>query len=303
MSNSSKYLIIIAGPTAVGKTDLCVRLAKHFDTEVVSADSRQFYQELAIGTAKPTSEEMQGVKHHFIDSHSIADYYSVGDYERDCLAVLDEIFTRRDVAILTGGSGMFIKIVTDGLDEMPEADLELRESLMTRLETEGLGSLTTQLRELDPVYFEEVDQQNPQRIVRALEVCLATGQPFSAFRKKQKKERPFECIKIVLERPREELYARIDLRMDLMLAQGLEEEARSALPYREHYALKTVGYKEIYEHWDGQYDRDEMVRLLKRNTRRYAKRQLTWFRNQDDFQWFDPKQEAEIVKYIENVML
>ncbi|MGX7687608.1 tRNA (adenosine(37)-N6)-dimethylallyltransferase MiaA [Flectobacillus roseus] len=303
MSNSSKYLIIIAGPTAVGKTDLCVRLAKHFDTEVVSADSRQFYQELAIGTAKPTSEEMQGVKHHFIDSHSIADYYSVGDYERDCLAVLDEIFTRRDVAILTGGSGMFIKIVTDGLDEMPEADLELRESLMTRLETEGLGSLTTQLRELDPVYFEEVDQQNPQRIVRALEVCLATGQPFSAFRKKQKKERPFECIKIALERPREELYARIDLRMDLMLAQGLEEEARSALPYREHYALKTVGYKEIYEHWDGQYDRDEMVRLLKRNTRRYAKRQLTWFRNQDDFQWFDPKQEAEIVKYIENVML
>ncbi|MDI9878322.1 tRNA (adenosine(37)-N6)-dimethylallyltransferase MiaA [Flectobacillus longus] len=303
MSNSSKYLIIIAGPTAVGKTDLCVRLAKHFDTEVVSADSRQFYQELAIGTAKPTSEEMQGVKHHFIDSHSIADYYSVGDYERDCLAVLEEIFTRKDVAILTGGSGMFIKIVTDGLDEMPEADLELRESLMKRLETEGLESLSAQLRELDPVYFEEVDQQNPQRIVRALEVCLATGQPFSAFRKKQKKERPFECIRIALERPREELYARIDLRMDLMLAQGLEEEARSALPYREHYALKTVGYKEIYEHWDGQYDRDEMVRLLKRNTRRYAKRQLTWFRNQDDFQWFDPKQEAEIVKYIENVML
>lgn len=303
MSNSSKYLIIIAGPTAVGKTDLCVRLAKHFDTEVVSADSRQFYQELAIGTAKPTAEEMQGVKHHFIDSHSIADYYSVGDYERDCLAVLDEIFTRKDVAILTGGSGMFIKIVTDGLDEMPEADLELRESLMARLETEGLDSLTTQLRELDPVYFEEVDQQNPQRIVRALEVCLATGQPFSAFRKKQKKERPFECIKIALERPREELYARIDLRMDLMLAQGLEEEARSALPFREHYALKTVGYKEIYEHWDGQYDREEMVRLLKRNTRRYAKRQLTWFRNQDDFQWFDPKQEDEIVKYIEGFKL
>lgn len=303
MSNSSKYLIIIAGPTAVGKTDLCVRLAKHFDTEVVSADSRQFYQELAIGTAKPTPEEMQGVKHHFIDSHSIADYYSVGDYERDCLAVLDDIFTRKDVAILTGGSGMFIKIVTDGLDEMPEADLELRESLMKRLETEGLESLSAQLRELDSIYFEEVDQQNPQRIVRALEVCLATGQPFSAFRKKQKKERTFECIKIALERPREELYARIDQRMDLMLAQGLEEEARNALPYREHYALKTVGYKEIYEHWDGQYDRDEMVRLLKRNTRRYAKRQLTWFRNQDDFQWFDPKQENEIVKYIENVML
>ena len=186
---------------------------------------------------------------------------------------------------------------------MPEADLELRESLMARLETEGLDSLTTQLRELDPVYFEEVDQQNPQRIVRALEVCLATGQPFSAFRKKQKKERPFECIKIALERPREELYARIDLRMDLMLAQGLEEEARGALPYREHYALKTVGYKEIYEHWDGQYDREEMVRLLKRNTRRYAKRQLTWFRNQDDFQWFDPKQEDEIVKYIEGLRL
>ncbi len=299
MSQNNKYLIIIAGPTAVGKTDLCVKLAKLFDTEVVSADSRQFYKELAIGTAKPTPDEMQGVKHHFVDSHSIADYYSVGDYERDCLEVLDEIFTRKDVAILTGGSGMFIKIVTDGLDEMPDADLDLRDRLMQRLAIEGLSVLQEELQKLDPIYFEEVDKNNPQRIVRALEVCLATGQPFSDFRKNQKKERPFKAIRIGLERPREELYARIDLRMDLMLTNGLEEEARQSIAFREHYALKTVGYKEIFEHWDGNYDRAEMIRLLKRNSRRYAKRQLTWFRNQDEFAWFDAKNEAGVIEYIQ----
>lgn len=300
--STTKKLIIIAGPTAVGKTDLCVKLAQLLDTEVVSADSRQFYRELAIGTAKPTPEEMQGVTHHFVDSHSIHDYYSVGDYEKDCLAVLEEIFSRKDVAILTGGSGMFIKIVTDGIDEMPEADLALRTSLMNRLETEGLTPLASELASLDPVYFAEVDQQNPQRIVRALEVCLSTGQPFSSFRKNQKAERPFTSIRIGLERPREELYQRIDKRMDLMLAAGLEEEALRYMDYREHYALKTVGYKEIYEHLDGDYDKEEMLRLLKRNSRRYAKRQLTWFRNQDDFTWFDAKNEEAIIAFVKQLV-
>lgn len=300
--STTKKLIIIAGPTAVGKTDLCVKLAQLLDTEVVSADSRQFYRELAIGTAKPTPEEMQGVIHHFVDSHSIHDYYSVGDYEKDCLAVLEEIFSRKDVAILTGGSGMFIKIVTDGIDEMPEADLALRTSLMNRLETEGLTPLASELASLDPVYFAEVDQQNPQRIVRALEVCLSTGQPFSSFRKNQKAERPFTSIRIGLERPREELYQRIDKRMDLMLAAGLEEEALRYMDYREHYALKTVGYKEIYEHLDGDYDKEEMLRLLKRNSRRYAKRQLTWFRNQDDFTWFDAKNEEAIIAFVKQLV-
>ena len=296
---SPKTLIIIAGPTAVGKTDLCVKLAKLLDTEVVSADSRQFYRELAIGTAKPTMEEMDGVKHHFVDSHSIEDYYSVGDFERDCLAVLGEIFKTKDVAILTGGSGMFIKMITDGIDEMPEADLALRQNLAQRLESERLEVLANELKELDPIYYKQVDIQNTQRVLRALEVCISTGKPFSSFRKNQKAERPFRMIKIALERPREELYARIDKRMDMMLVNGLEDEAKSVIDFREHYALKTVGYREIYEHLDGEYDREEMLRLLKRNSRRYAKRQMTWFKNQDEFHWFDAKQEAEIISFVQ----
>lgn len=296
----NKTLIIIVGPTAVGKTDLCVKLAKLLDTEVVSADSRQFYRELAIGTAKPTEAEMDGVVHHFINSHSIHDYYSVGDFERDCLKVLEEIFSRKDVAILTGGSGMFIKMITDGIDEMPEADLELRQKLAERFEKEGLVQLQEELRVLDPVYFEQVDEQNTQRVLRALEVCLSTGKSFSSFRKNQKVQRPFKMLKIALERPREELYIRIDTRMDMMLAAGLEEEAKAVIDYREHYALKTVGYREIYEHLDGNYDREEMVRLLKRNSRRYAKRQMTWFKNQDEFHWFDAKNVAEITEFVTN---
>jgi tRNA dimethylallyltransferase len=294
----SKTLIIIAGPTAVGKTDLCVKIAKLLDTEVVSADSRQFYRELAIGTAKPTLKEMDGVKHHFVDSHSIHDYYSVGDFERDCLAVLEEIFQKKDVAILTGGSGMFIKMITDGIDEMPKVNLELRQKLAQRLENEGLEVLANELKNLDPLYYEQVDIQNTQRVLRALEVCISTGQPFSSFRKNQKVERPFKMIKIALERPREQLYARIDKRMDIMLDNGLEAEAKSVMDFREHYALKTVGYREIYEHLDGEYDREEMVRLLKRNSRRYAKRQMTWFKNQDEFQWFDAKDETGILRFI-----
>ena len=295
---SPKTLIIIAGPTAVGKTDLCVKIAKLLDTEVVSADSRQFYRELTIGTAKPTLREMDGVKHHFINSHSIQDYYSVGDFERDCLAVLAEIFQRKDVVILTGGSGMFIKIITDGIDEMPEADLDLRQKLAQRLENEGLEVLANELKNLDPIYYEQVDIQNTQRVLRALEVCISTGKPFSNFRKNQKAERPFNMIKIALERPREELYARIDKRMDIMLENGLEAEAKSVMNFREHYALKTVGYREIYEHLDAEYDREEMVRLLKRNSRRYAKRQMTWFKNQDEFHWFDAKNEVEIITFV-----
>ena len=298
----SKTLIIIVGPTAVGKTDLCVKIAKLLDTEVVSADSRQFYRELAIGTAKPTIQEMDGVKHHFVNSHSIQDYYSVGDFERDCLAVLEEIFQKKDVAILTGGSGMFIKMITDGIDEMPEVDLTLRQNLAQRLENEGLEALANELKQLDPIYYEEVDIHNTQRVLRALEVCMATGKPFSSFRKNQKVERPFQMIKIALERPREELYTRIDKRMDMMLASGLEAEAKSVMDFREHYALKTVGYREIYEYLDGEYDRDEMVRLLKRNSRRYAKRQMTWFKNQDEFYWFDAKNEEKIIDFVKSCL-
>jgi tRNA dimethylallyltransferase len=295
-------LIIIAGPTAVGKTDLCVQLAKEFNTEIVSADSRQFYRELSIGTAKPTEEEMQGVKHHFINSHSITEYFSVGDYERECLKVLEGIFTKKNTVILTGGSGLFIKVITDGIDEMPEAPLELREKLKLIFETKGLEPLAQQLQVLDPQYFSKVDKQNPQRVIRALEVCLSTGKPFSSFRTQQKVQRPFNILKIGLERPRGELYARIDARMDIMLATGLVAEAKGMIDFREHYALKTVGYKEIFECFDGDYDEKEMVRLLKQNSRRYAKRQLTWFKNQDEFQWFQASEYEGIKNFIlENI--
>ncbi|WP_337042505.1 tRNA (adenosine(37)-N6)-dimethylallyltransferase MiaA [Emticicia sp. 17c] len=297
---STKYAILIVGPTAVGKTALSIQLAHLLDTEIISADSRQFYRELTIGTAKPTQDEMEGVKHHFIDSHSITSYYSAGDFERDVVKLLEEdIFKRKDVVIITGGSGLFVKALTDGLDEMPEAPLALREQLMKRLETEGLTPLANQLQQLDPVYASTADLQNSQRVIRALEVCLSTGLPFSEFHKKSKVQRSFNFIKIGIERPREELYERINQRMDLMLASGLEAEAQSLLQYRHHNALQTVGYKEIFDYLDGNYDYKTMVELLKRNSRRYAKRQMTWFKNQDDFRWFNAQDFDAIRAFIQ----
>lgn len=293
-----KLLIVIAGPTAVGKTDLCVRLAQTLETEVISADSRQFYRELSIGTAKPSLEELKGVPHHFIDSHSIETLYSAGSFERDALALLEQLFQTKDVVILTGGSGLYIKAVCEGLDNLPETPPELRTQLMTRLETEGLAVLQAELQQLDPVYCTTNDLQNTQRVVRALEVCLLTGKPYSSFREKQVAQRPFRIIQIALERDRDELYHRIDARMDQMLAAGLVEEARSVIAFREHNALQTVGYKEIYDYFDGAYDYAEMVRLLKRNTRRYAKRQVTWFKHQGDFRWFHASDFEGILSYI-----
>ena len=295
------FLIVIVGPTCVGKTDLTIRLAKQLNAEIISADSRQFYQELNIGTAKPSIAEMQGVKHHFINSHSITEYYSAGNFERDVLQLLDEIFKKSNIAILTGGSGLFIKAITDGLDEMPEIDLILRENLMQQLDNQGLIVLVEKLKQLDPAYCETADLQNTQRVVRALEVCLATGKPFSAFRKKEKTERNFEIIKIGLERPREELYERINQRMDKMLAAGLVNEAKNLLNFRNHNALQTVGYKEVFEFLDGKINEEEMIFLLKRNTRRYAKRQMTWFKNQaegEEFTWFSAADFEEILKFI-----
>jgi tRNA dimethylallyltransferase len=294
----TKTLIVIAGPTAVGKTELCVNLAQDLSCEILSADSRQFYKELNIGTAKPSLADMKGVKHHFIDSHSIEQYFSMGDYERECLQILDNIFTESNVAILTGGSGMFIKAITEGLDDMPDIDLEVREKLMQQLEKEGIEPLQRQLQFLDPKYYGEVDLKNAQRIVRALEVCICTGQPFSTFRVHKKVDRPFNTILICLNRNRDDLYRRIDQRMDQMLINGLVEEAKYLLPFRAHYALQTVGYKEVFEFLDGSYSYEEMVRLLKRNTRHYAKRQLTWFKNQDDFTWFDATDEKGVLEYI-----
>lgn len=292
-------LIVVVGPTAIGKTALGVALATHFQADVISADSRQLYKEMSIGTAKPSPEEMQGVKHHFVDSHSIHQTFTTGDFETEAGQVLDEIFKTNPIAILVGGTGMFVNALCNGMDDLPKGDEEVRVTLNTRLEQEGLEALVSQLKTLDPVYYEKVDRQNPHRIMRALEVCLITGQPYSTLLNKPKIEKPYTVIKIGLELAREQLYERIDRRMDLMLAAGLEEEARTLLPHKDLYSLQTVGYSEIFGHWAGEYDRDEMVRLLKRNSRRYAKRQLTWFKRDTGTAWFSPNDLESVIGYIE----
>ncbi|PRY08896.1 tRNA dimethylallyltransferase [Pontibacter ummariensis] len=299
-TNKKKHLVVVVGPTAVGKTDLCVQLAKHFDTDVISADSRQFFQEMTVGTAKPSLAEQQGVKHYFIDSHHITEDYNAGGYEQDVLALLEKLFEDKDVVVLTGGSGLYVRAVCEGMDEMPEADPKVREELTRQYEAQGLQPLLDKLQERDPIYFAQVDKANPQRIIRAVEVCLSSGIPYSSFRRSEKQERPFNIIKVGLNRDRAELYERIDQRMDLMLEQGLLEEASALYPYRAHNALQTVGYKEVFDYLEGKYDWEEAVRLLKRNSRRYAKRQLTWFnKSPQEYTWFHPQQWQEIVTFIQ----
>ncbi|MBD1397141.1 tRNA (adenosine(37)-N6)-dimethylallyltransferase MiaA [Pontibacter sp. JH31] len=298
-SDKTNFLIVVVGPTAVGKTDLCVQLARHYHTEIISADSRQFYKEMSIGTAKPSAEEQQGIKHHFIDSHQITAEYNAGAYEQDVLALLQALYQKKQTVILTGGSGLYVRAVCEGMDEMPETDPAIREQLTALYQQQGMEPLLTQLQQLDPFYYERVDKANPQRVIRALEVCLSSGQPYSSFRKKEQQERPFQIIKIGLNRDRQELYDRIDQRMDQMLAQGLLQEAEALYPYRHHNALQTVGYKEIFDFLEGKYDWEEAVRLLKRNSRRYAKRQLTWFHKFPDYTWFHPDQWEEIVAFID----
>lgn len=293
-----KALVVVAGPTAVGKTDLCLWLAQVFDTEIVSADSRQFFREMNIGTAKPTPAELAAVRHHFINTHYIGEDYNAGTYETEALQTLAGIFRHKQVALLTGGSGLYIRAVCEGMDQMPEVDAAIRQQLMQQLAQEGLPALLEQLRQLDPDYYHQVDRANTQRVVRALEVCLASGQPYSGFRGRESPARPFRLIKIGLEREREELYQRIDARMDQMIAQGLLEEARALYPFRHHNALQTVGYQEIFDFLEGQYDWEEAVRLLKRNSRRYAKRQFTWFRRDPGFTWFHPNDRAGILAHI-----
>ncbi|GAB3830635.1 tRNA (adenosine(37)-N6)-dimethylallyltransferase MiaA [Pontibacter rugosus] len=298
--NTQKHLVVVVGPTAVGKTDLCVQLAKHYKTEIISADSRQFFKEMTVGTAKPTVAEQQGVPHHFVDSHTIAADYNAGAFEQDVLALLEKLFKEKDVVILTGGSGLYVRAVLEGMDAMPETDPAIREELTRQYEEKGLEPLLGQLQKLDPLYFAEVDKANPQRIIRALEVCLSSTMPYSSFRRSEKQQREFNIIPIGLNRDRAVLYSRIDQRMDLMLQQGLLEEAKALYPYRDHNALQTVGYKEIFDYLEGKYDWSEAVRLLKRNSRRYAKRQLTWFKkNPDEYTWFEPQQWQEITAFID----
>ena len=286
INSSTPKLIVIAGPTAVGKTDLCLKLAKELDTEIISADSRQFFRELSIGTAKPSAQELAEVPHHFINSHSIAATYSAGDFERDALEVLNKLFQRKKCVILTGGSGLYIKAVCEGLDDLPRPAPGLRDELMRQLREDGLEFLQNESLRADPVFSATPEFYNPQRVVRSLEVFYTSGRPISSFQNAHKAERPFQTIAIALERERSELYHRIESRVDQMLEAGLVDEVRSVLPYRDHHALKTVGYKEVFGFLDSEYDETEMIRLLKQNTRRYAKRQLTWFRHQGNFRWF-----------------
>lgn len=286
----SKYLICILGPTAIGKTAVSIDLAKYFDTDIISCDSRQFYKEMSIGTAVPTDEELGHVRHHFIQHISIFDNYSVGDYEKDALAKISEIFKNRDTLFLTGGSGLYQKAVLEGLDYFPKVDKRIRRSLNETYQKQGLKPLQDQLKEKDPNYFELVDQQNPHRLIRALEICIGTDQPFSSFMNKNKKaNRSFKVIKIGLTADRPVIYDRIEQRVDKMFADGLLEEARSLYAYRDLNALQTVGYKEVFDYLDGSISIDEAKAEIKKNTRRFAKRQLTWLRNKErDINWFSP---------------
>lgn len=278
-------LLIVLGPTAVGKTDYSIDLALKYGSPVISCDSRQIFCEMRIGTARPSDEQLARVRHYFIASHSITDNYTAGRYEVEALALLEDLFKTHETLVMAGGSGLYIDALCNGLDDFPDTDPQLRATLIERLEKEGLAPLRHELRRLDPVTAERIDPANRQRIVRALEVCIATGRPYSEFRSGTRKKRPFTIRKIGLTRPREELYARIDARVDQMMAEGLEEEALRLLPYRNLSALNTVGYRELFGYFDGEYPLEEAVRLIKRNTRHYAKKQLTYWARDPEISW------------------
>lgn len=286
----TKTLVVIAGPTASGKTAAAIRLAQHFNTVILSADSRQFYREMSIGTAKPDAEELAAAQHYFINSHIINELFSVGDFEKQGLALLEELFKAHDIVILVGGSGLYIKALCEGFDEIPQADEGVRERLNTELIDKGITPLQEELKRVDPAYYGEVDINNPQRVIRALEVYRTTGQPFSSYRKAITNPRPFKCVKIALDMPREVLYDRINRRVDIMVEQGLVDEVRSLIPYRHLNALNTVGYSELFDYFDEKLDLNTALDLIKQNTRRFAKRQLTWFRKDKEIHWLAPEE-------------
>ena len=284
-------LVVLAGPTGVGKTELSLRLARELGSPVFSCDSRQMFREMRIGTAAPTPGQLSQVPHHFIGNLSIHDYYSAARFESDALALFDRYFSQgHEYLLMTGGSMLYIDAVCRGIDDMPDVDPQLRDELLARYREEGLDSLLAQLRLLDPVYYAEVDRCNPKRVLHGLEICLMTGRPFSDFRQKTPKQRPFRIVKLCLDRPREELYARIDRRVLQMMDEGLLDEARALYPFRHLNALNTVGYKELFAYMDGQTTLDEAVRQIQFNTHKYARKQLTWFRRDGGYRWLQPHQ-------------
>ena len=298
MVSSAKTLIVVTGPTAVGKTQLCLDIARHFDIPIINADSRQIYRELRIGTARPTEEEMREVKHYFVGTLGLEDYYSASLFEQQVLKLLEQLFKSSDYALMAGGSMMYIDAVCDGIDDIPTIDDETRATMKRRLAEEGLQKLCEELQRLDPEYYEIVDRQNPKRVVHALEICTMTGQTYTSFRKREKKPRPFSIVKIGLNREREELYGRINARVDRMMQQGLLKEAEALFPLREQNALNTVGYKELFDYLDGRWPLEEAVERIKGNTRRYARKQLTWYKKDPQIKWFHPDQKQDIINYI-----
>ncbi|MDF0716176.1 tRNA (adenosine(37)-N6)-dimethylallyltransferase MiaA [Muricauda sp. 334s03] len=296
---SKKILLAVVGPTAIGKTALGIRLAKHFDTDILSADSRQFFKEMEIGTAVPSYEELNEVHHHFIQHKSIFEPYSVGDFEKEAINLLDDVFQKKDIAVMVGGSGLYVDAVVSGLDEFPEVDPKIREQLNQQLEEEGLESLQKELNQRDPEYYKTVDLDNPHRLIRALEVCLATDKPYSSFLNRPKAERSFKAFYIGIEAPREMIYERINTRVDLMMDAGLLDEAKKLYPHKELNALQTVGYKELFEYIEVQCTLEFAVSEIKKNTRRFAKRQLTWLRKNEAILWVpynaEPKKVLQMV--------
>lgn len=298
-----KTLIVVLGPTGVGKTELCLSLAEHLNTPIINADSRQIFAELPIGTAAPTPQQQQRVKHYFVGNHHIEDYYSAAQYEADVMQLLEtEIFPKQDIALLTGGSMMYIDAVCKGIDDIPTVRDDIRNWMKERLEREGLPALVEELHQLDPEHWSIVDQKNPRRVVHALEICHQTGKPYTFFRKSEKKQRPFRIIKIGLNRDRTELYERINQRVLLMMDEGLESEARSVYPQRGLTSLRTVGYKEMFAYFDGEIPLEEAIRQIQSHSREYMRKQLTWFKRDTEIKWFSPDNIKEIINYMDSCL-
>ena len=294
-----KTLIVVLGPTGVGKTKTSIAIARHLEIPIINADSRQIFGEIAIGTAAPTQEEQALAKHFFVGTHQLHDYYSASLYEQDALSLINDLFCHNDVALLSGGSMMYIDAVCNGIDDIPTVDGKTREWMKQRLVSEGLPALVEELHRLDPEHYEIVDRQNPRRVVHALEICHMTGRTYTSFRTNTRKHRPFSILKIGLNRPREELYERINLRVDQMMADGFLDEAQRLYPQRHLNALNTVGYKELFQYLDGTWTLTEAIERIKGNTRRYMRKQLTWFKRDDTIQWFSPEPISDILCYID----
>ncbi|MES1222389.1 MAG: tRNA (adenosine(37)-N6)-dimethylallyltransferase MiaA [Bacteroidota bacterium] len=297
-----KTCIIVAGPTAVGKTSVSIALAQHFKTDIISADSRQCYKELNIGVAKPSADQLQQVKHYFINSHSITEDVNAGVFEQYALRAVNEIFVSHDIAIMVGGTGLYIRAFCDGMDDIPAASADLRDEISIKYEQVGLDWLQNEIKKKDPAWYVSGEIQNPQRMMRALEVVMATGKSILEFRTEKKVQRDFDIIKIGLTLPRAQLYGQIDARVDEMIKDGLEDEVRSLLKYRKLNALQTVGYKEMFEYFDGVITRETAISHIKRNTRHYAKRQLTWFAKDAAIEWFSPLDQNQLIKSLQNLV-